>query len=52
MSDGSQRIRLVLDAGDTPVNRPLLCDAWKMYTRELRLSKYSNCTVCGERATL
>lgn len=48
----NETIKLLLDDGDTLINRLLLFDAWKMKFRELKLFKEPNCPVCGSNPTI
>lgn len=44
----NETIKLILNAGESLINRLLLFDAWKMQFRELKLRKDPACPICGE----
>jgi MoaD family protein len=48
----NEAIKLILNDGDTLVNRLLLFDAWRMRFRELKLRKDPNCPICGEHPSI
>lgn len=45
-------LKLLLDSGESLLNRLLVFDSWKMRFRELKLTKDPNCPVCGKQPTI
>ncbi|MFD1776384.1 molybdopterin-synthase adenylyltransferase MoeB [Paenibacillus rhizophilus] len=48
----NETIKLLLGKGEPLINRLLLFDALKMKFRELKLSKDTNCPICGTHPTI
>lgn len=45
-------IKIIVDGGDSLIGRLLIFDAWRMKFHELKLTKDSNCPVCGKEPSI